>query len=118
MIRSKYIPAQDEIKDLLDCIEKLGSKETYDRINNKITADKINQTDEMCMDMYESLLHLARTFNAGSESTENTKNNLYCLASMFRFLAHGAHKTKKDEGNRRFLELISYNPSANTYERK
>ena len=98
--------------------ETLGANEVYTRLKALVSVKTVDQADEMCMDMNEYLLQMARTFNAGSESTERTKSNIYLLASIFRCLAHELHHPKEGVSNKRFLELASCNPGATIYERK
>ena len=117
MLRVRYVPPQSEVKDLLEGIEQLGAQEAYDRLKDKISGGCTEQVDEMCMDMNEFFVGMARTFNPGTESAEKTRDRIYLLASIFRHLAHELHRPK-EESNGRFLELISHNPSAVSYRRK
>jgi hypothetical protein len=117
MLRVRYVPPQSEVKDLLEAIEKLEAQEIHDRLKDKISGEQAEQVDEMCMDMHEFFIGMARMFNPGSESAEKTRGNIYLLASIFRHLAHELHRPK-EESNGRFLELISHNPSAVSYQRK
>lgn len=95
----------------------LGEKETYAKMKERMLAAKEQnqEADEICMDMYESMLQRARSFvsDENDKSMLDIKQTLYQLASMLRTLAHEMHRlySKKDESGR-FLEIASNNTNA------
>jgi len=112
MTRHKYVLSEEEIRTLMSGIISLGAKDTYAKMLERmlVAKEQGQEADELCMDMYESMLQRARVFGEGRDDkdTLEIKQTLYQLSTMFRTLAHDLHRLCPSKtGSGRFLEIVS-----------
>jgi hypothetical protein len=123
----KYVLSEEEIRSLLSGIVQIGPKETYEKMKERMLAARehegMQDVDEMCMDMYDSMLIRARSFGCDDDDKEgqDIRATLFQIASMLRTLAHELHRTcykNKPINTKRFLELVSHNQGNYTFQSK
>lgn len=116
MTRNKYVLKEQEVDTLVQGILSRGEEDTYASMRAKclMTAETIEDMDEMLMDMHESMLEKAREIEAETENDDELKTMFYRIASMFRILAHDINLRYKKSGitknkSSRILQLVSFN---------
>lgn len=118
-MRKPYIMKVEEIQTLIAGFVSNGQEDTYNKIKAKalFAMDKIEDIDDMFLDMSESFLKLARDdTDIESEDNPSLSSIYYVISYMLRKVAHEIYskyiKKGEQRDNSRFIRLISYNKDA------
>lgn len=108
MIKHKMKINSSELAGLVNNLEQMGEKLTYDMMKKKTFSEinTVHDIDFIVMNMYEIMLERAR-----AEEKEETKATYYTLSSMLRKLAHELRseqilRNKIVKKDNRFLRIV------------